>query len=274
MAASRKTTRAAADGGRRVRLQKVLAAAGVASRRGCEALIEEGRVTVNDQPVWELPVFVDPARDVIRVDGRRVRPVRQHVYYLVNKPRGVVCTASDPAGRPRVVDLVPDAPCRIFPVGRLDVDSTGLILLTNDGELANRAMHPRYGLEKTYRVRVRGRLLPEEVERLRKGIHLAEGLASARSVRILHRGHNETHLEITLREGRNRQVRRMLARLGHPVRRLARVRIGPLTDRGLGIGRYRPLTDDEVRVLYRLTERSASSASASGRIARRRSSTG
>ncbi len=235
------------------RLQKILARAGVGSRRACEELVEEGRVTVDGEVVGELGAKADPEEQDVRLDGRRLR-IEPHEYWLVNKPKGVVCTNRDPAGRRRVGDLVPGSKARLFPVGRLDADSKGLILLTNDGRLANRLTHPRYEVPKTYLATVSGKVTPQDLRTLRRGVYLAEGKARAARIRLLKKGHNRSRLEITLREGRNRQIRRMLARLGHPVRDLVRTRIGKLGLRGLGSGRSRRLTPKEVEYLKALPE--------------------
>ena len=233
------------------RLQKVLAGAGVGSRRKCEELIRSGVVRVNGEVVDRLPAFVDAERDVISVDGRRVR-AEGKVYYLLNKPKGVICTSGDAGGRKRAIDIVASGE-RIFCVGRLDVDTSGAIVLTNDSELANRLAHPRYGLSKTYVVEVRGRVSGETVEKLKKGIWLSEGKTGRSSVKILKRRHTESLLEITIRQGLNRQVRRMLAKVGHKVRSLKRTRIGKLSVRGLGTGKYRRLSGSEVGYLKKAT---------------------
>ncbi len=226
------------------RLQKVLAAAGVDSRRKCEELILDGAVRVNRKVVDKLPAFVDPERDVITVNGKKIRAARK-VYFLLNKPKGVICTNSDPQGRKRAIDIV-RTPERIFCVGRLDANTTGLIILTNDSELSNMLTHPRYQLGKTYIVRVKGEIKPEQIEKLKKGVWLAEGKTGRASVKILKRRHTESLIEITIRQGLNRQVRRMLAKVGLPVKSLARTRIGKLTIRGLGVGKFRPLSCAEV----------------------------
>lgn len=229
------------------RLQKVLAAAGLGSRRACEELILTGRVEVDGRMVTELGTKVDPQRQEIRVDGERIkRPSK--VYYAAYKPKNVVSTHYDPAGRPRVVDLVPAAQ-RVFLVGRLDLHSEGLVLLTNDGELANRLLHPRYGVEKIYHVLVAGLVTPDVLTQLQRGVYLAEGRARCQraTVRSVHK--NSTLLELVLREGRNRQVRRMLARLGHKVLDLKRTAIGPIRLGNLAPGEWRPLTKVEVRQL-------------------------
>ncbi len=230
-------------------MQKVLAAAGVDSRRKCEELILEGAVRVNRKVVDTLPVFVDPEKDVITVDGRRIAAVRK-VYFLLNKPKGVICTNSDPQGRKKAIDLIPAAE-RIFCIGRLDVDTSGLIVLTNDSELANRLTHPRYGLPKTYVVRVKGQIGGDTAEKLKAGVWLAEGRTGGASVKILERGHEESLIEITIRQRLNRQVRRMLAKVGLRVKSLKRTQIGKLTARGLGVGKFRKLSEAEVRYLQK-----------------------
>jgi 23S rRNA pseudouridine2605 synthase len=232
----------------RERLQKILAAAGVASRRECEQLILDGRVSVNGERARTLPAFADAACDAIVVDGKRLRPERK-AYYVLHKPKGVHCTNYDPAGRTRVADLLAGVRERVFPVGRLDADSVGLLILTNDGELAERLAHPRYGVPKTYRAHVNGRVTEGDLERLRKGVWLAEGKAQVAEARVVHRGSNRSVVEITLREGRNREVRRVLARLRHPVRKLIRIRIGPLSLKGLPVGAHRALSAGEVAAL-------------------------
>jgi 23S rRNA pseudouridine2605 synthase len=233
------------------RLQKILAAAGVDSRRKCEQLILAGAVCVNRRPIDKLPAFADPDRDVITVNGKRIEP-EQKVYFLLNKPKGVVCTNSDPQGRKKATDIVKTAQ-RLFCVGRLDIDTAGLIILTNDSELANRLTHPRYGLPKTYVAAVRGRVDGKAVEKFSKGIWLAEGKTARASVRILKRSRTDSLLEITIRQGLNRQVRRMLAKVNLPVRTLSRTNIGRLDSRGLGIGKFRTLTKDEVAYLRKVT---------------------
>ena len=233
------------------RLQKVLAAAGVDSRRNCEELIVSGVVRVNRKVVDELPAFVDLDKDVITVHGKRIHAARK-VYFLLNKPKGVICTNSDPQGRKKAIDLV-RTPERIFCVGRLDVDTTGIIILSNDSELANKLTHPRYGLPKTYVVGIKGQITGEQVEKLKKGIWLAEGKTGRASVKILKRGHKESLIEVTIRQGLNRQVRRMLAKVGLPVKSLKRTRIGKLTSRGLGVGKFRSLAAGEIAHLKKIT---------------------
>jgi 23S rRNA pseudouridine2605 synthase len=233
------------------RLQKILAAAGIASRRRCEEIILEGQVRVNGEVVDRLPAFADAEKDVITIDGREIRAGRR-VYFLLNKPKGVVCTNSDPQGRKKAIDFVRVRE-RIFCVGRLDVESTGLIILTNDNELANRLTHPRYGLAKTYVVNVGGKLGGEQIEKLKKGVWFSEGKTGRAAIKILKRSHKESLVEVTIREGLNRQVRRMFAKVGLPVRSLTRTRIGKINARGLGIGKFRPLTKDETAYLKKVT---------------------
>jgi 23S rRNA pseudouridine2605 synthase len=236
------------------RLQKVLASAGIASRRECEQLILEGRVEVDRLVVTELGTRVDPQRQEIRVDGEVLhRP--KLVYYAVNKPAGVVSTARDPAGRPRVLDLLPPNTPRVFCVGRLDISTEGLILVTNDGELANGLTHPRHGVEKIYHVQVAGQVEREVLAQLHRGIHLAEGFAHAKHVRIKSRRKRSTILEMILDEGRNREVRRLLARVGHKVQRLNRVAVGPVRLGDLPVGAVRPLLPKEVHSLQRAVAR-------------------
>ena len=233
------------------RLQKVLAAAGIDSRRKCEALICDRVVRVNNRVVDTLPAFVDPDRDIITVNGRKIHPARK-VYYLLNKPKGVICTSSDPQGRKKAIDIVRTSE-RIFCVGRLDMDTTGLIILSNDNELANRLTHPKYKLPKTYVAVLKGMVDSRAVEKLKKGIWLAEGKTGRASVKILKRSHKQSLLEITIYQGLNRQVRRMLAKVGLPVKSLTRTGIGKLTTRGLGIGKFRTLTAAEVAYLKKVT---------------------
>jgi 23S rRNA pseudouridine2605 synthase len=230
------------------RLQKVLAAAGVASRRECEQMILDGRVEVDRKVVTELGSRVDPNSQEVRVDGE-VLSQPKLVYYAVNKPEGVVSTSSDPSGRPRVIDMLPpDAP-RAYCVGRLDMSSEGLILVTNDGELANGLTHPSHGVEKTYVVQVAGQLNEEGLKKVRQGMHLAEGFAQAKHVRIKGRKKNGTLLEMVLDEGRNREIRRLFARLDHKVQRLTRIAVGPVRLGDLPSGAVRLLNKKEISAL-------------------------
>jgi 23S rRNA pseudouridine2605 synthase len=245
------------------RLQKVLAAAGVGSRRECEALILAGRVEVDRQVVDELGRCIDPIRQEVRVDGEPLRRAKR-VYYVVNKPAGVVCTNRDPDGRVRLIDLVRSDE-RLFPVGRLDRTSEGLMLATNDGELAHLLTHPRYGVHKVYRVRVAGRPAPDLLRKLTDGIHLAEGFVRAVAVRVRHRYRDATELEIVLNEGRNREIRRLLARIGHKVLRLKRVAIGPIQLGDLPTGAHRRLSVAEVRALQAACYRANQAGQGKGR---------
>lgn len=229
------------------RLQKVLAAAGLGSRRDCEELITQGRVEIDRQVASELGTKVDPLHHEIRVDGVVLhRPKR--LYFAVNKPSGVVTTNFDPSGRARVIDLVPTEE-RVFAVGRLDRASEGLILMTNDGELANRVTHPRYGVEKTYHVRVEGAPDNEQLMKLRRGIWIAEGMARVQSVRVKARHKNVSDLEIILNEGKNREIRRILAKVGHKVLSLKRVAVGPVKLGELKTGACRKLMPQEIEAL-------------------------
>jgi len=262
------------------RLQKVLAAAGIASRRDCEALIEAGEVEVNGILIDALPAWVDPEKDEIRVAGQRLSRREAAVYVMLYKPRGTVTTNSDPQERRRAVDLVNHpSGARLFPVGRLDVDSAGLLLLTNDGELANRLTHPRYGVHKIYEVTVDGRLSDEDVERLERGIFLSDertthgkrtgGAARASKLTRVHTERDRTVLLMELGEGRNRQVRRMLLHVGHKVRRLVRVQMGPLKLKDLQPGEWRELTGAELTSLKRAAARHGEEGAPRPRGARR-----
>ena len=227
------------------RIQKVLAAAGVASRRAVEEMVAEGRISVNGQPA-RLGQRIDPEHDAVEVDGVPVGLRTDLVYYLLNKPPGVVTTASDPQGRPTVVAMVPSEP-RVFPVGRLDADSEGLLLLTNDGGLTHRLTHPSFGVDKEYLAHVEGRPGRGSLRRLREGVELDDGMARVVAVSLP----EPSVIRIVVHEGRNRLVRRMCEAIGHPVIRLVRTRIGPLADRRLSPGEWRELGQSEVRRLER-----------------------
>lgn len=233
-----------------MRLQRFLARAGVASRRGSEDLITAGRVAVNGITVTELGTKIEPSRDRVTVDGIEVSLAGAPVYIALNKPPGVVTTMRDPHGRPSVASLVPtERYPGLFPVGRLDQDTTGLLLFTTDGELAHRLLHPRWKVPKTYRAQVEGVPREEALSRLRDGVLLEDGPTAPAEVRVLAAGPVGARVEITVREGRKRQVRRMFSAVGHPVIALERVRFGPVVLEGLDPGRWRLLTDDEVKAL-------------------------
>jgi 23S rRNA pseudouridine2605 synthase len=233
------------------RLQKILAAAGIDSRRKCEELILEGAVEVNGRAVDKLPAFADPQKDVIKVNGRKIQ-FEQKVYFLLNKPRGVICTNSDPQGRRKAIDLI-TTDKRIFCIGRLDVETTGIIILTNDSELANKLTHPKYGLAKTYVAEVKGEISTAQIEKLKRGTWLAEGKTGKASVKVIKRNYKESLVEISIKQGLNRQVRRMLAGVGLPVKSLKRTKIGRFNDGGLGVGKFRKLTGTEIEYLRKIT---------------------
>jgi 23S rRNA pseudouridine2605 synthase len=237
-----------ADG---VRINKALSAAGLGSRRAVDELVKAGRIAINGEVVREMGRRVDLAHDRVEVDGSRVVLDQRLRYWMLNKPLGVVSTADDPQGRPTVVEMVPEEP-RVYPVGRLDRDSEGLVLLTNDGELANRVTHPRYGVEKRYLAEVE-RLPATAVTRVQQGVELEDGLARAERARVVAGSGRRRMMEVVMIEGRKREVRRMLEAVGAPVRRLVRTTIGPLRLTGLAPGEYRALRPDEVRGLYRAT---------------------
>ena len=231
------------------RLQKVLAHAGLGSRRAMEELIAAGRVKVNGRRA-ELGVRVDPTKDEVKVDGSRVPLQQDLLHYMLNKPVGVVSTASDPQGRQTVVDVL-DVPGRVWPVGRLDTDSEGLIVVTNDGELTHRLTHPRFEVPKTYLAEVKGTVGGRAIKQLIAGVELEDGPTKRAKVNLVEATRGGTLLEITITEGRNRQVRRMCEAVGHPVKRLVRTNLGPLHLGRLKPGTFRKLSLEEVRALYR-----------------------
>jgi 23S rRNA pseudouridine2605 synthase len=237
------------DHGSGQRLQKVLAASGIASRRACEELMSAGRVEVDGEVVTRLGARVDPQRAVIRVDGRRIPSASAHVYLVLNKPRGVVSTMADPHGRPTLTDHVADRPERLFHVGRLDTDTEGLILLTNDGEFAHRMAHPSYVVPKTYVAQVSGRVTAALGRDLAAGVLLDDGPVQVDGFRVLETAGRRTLVEVVLHEGRKHIVRRLLAETGHPVQRLARTAIGPVRLGRLRPGEHRELTVDELGTL-------------------------
>jgi 23S rRNA pseudouridine2605 synthase len=229
------------------RLQKILAAAGIDSRRKCEQLILDGLVRVNGKIVDTLPVFADIETDIITVDGRRLRPEKK-VYYLLNKPKGVICTNDDPGGRRKAIDLV-DHRQRIFCIGRLDTETSGAIILTNDTSLADKLTHPRHQLVKTYIIGIEGKITPDAIEKLKKGIRLSEGRTQPTKVKILKAHRTESLLEIKITHGLNRQIRMIMAKVGYKVTALKRTQIGRISLYHLGVGGYRELTPAEVDYL-------------------------
>jgi 23S rRNA pseudouridine2605 synthase len=241
---------AAVDDEGLIRLQKLLAMSGVASRRKCEELMLAGEVEVDGEVVTRLGTKVDPRTAVIRVSGKRLPPVSAHVYLVLNKPRGVVSTMSDPEGRRTLTDVLGDRPDRLFHVGRLDTDTSGLLLLTNDGEFANRMAHPSYEVDKTYVAEVDGEVWPATIKQLRAGVELEDGPVRPSAVKLVQgpKGNptGRSIVELVIHEGRNRIVRRLLDHVGHPVRRLTRTAIGPVRLQGLKSGELRELTPDEL----------------------------
>jgi 23S rRNA pseudouridine2605 synthase len=236
-----------------IRIQKVLAEAGVASRRAAEEMVTDGRVSVNGRPVTSLPLFVDPESDRIFIDGRALRRrSRQAAYLLLNKPRGVVCTSDDPQGRKKAVDLAPEIPgVRLYCVGRLDIDTTGLLILTNDGELTEYLTHARYGVPTTYVVEIAGQLSAEDIEAFKQGVYLDGRRTGGGGLKVLGKTADRSELEVTISEGRNKEIERILLKFGVKVRRMRRTAIGPITDRGLKTGACRELTPAEVKKLFK-----------------------
>lgn len=235
-----------------VRLQKLLAQSGVASRRRCEELMLDGEVEVDGEVVTRLGTKVDPRTAVIKVSGKRLPPVSDHAYLVLNKPRGVVSTMSDPEGRRTLTDFVGDRPERLFHVGRLDTDTSGLLLLTNDGDFAHRMAHPSFEVEKTYVAEVAGKLSKAVVADLLAGVTLDDGPVQVRRARVIASNVDRSIVELVIHEGRNRIVRRLLDQVGHPVRQLSRTRFGPVELGTLKSGTARELSDDELGALLEL----------------------
>jgi len=242
-----RASRAEPAGG--VRLQKVIAEAGLASRRKAETMIVEGRVTVNGRVVRELGTRVNQERDHIKVDGRHLKPAQPQTFVMLHKPPGVVSTMSDPEGRPTIGNLLHGIGPRVFPVGRLDFDSEGLILLTNHGDLAQALLHPRYHVPKTYRIKVKGVLSEEEMQTLRQGVKLDDGPTGKAIVQKVRKAEKNSWIDLTIFEGRKHQVKRMLEATGHSVLKLIRIQFGPLCLGDLPACRYRYLTDREANAL-------------------------
>ena len=234
------------------RLQKILSGAGVASRRAAEQLIVEGHITVNGKIVRELGTKVDPASAVIRVDGKKISLNVEKIYIMLNKPRRTLSAVSDDRGRQTVIDLIDDVDKKIFPIGRLDYNTEGLLLLTNDGALTNGLLHPRFEINKTYRALIKGRVDETRLDRLRIGIKLEDGMTAPALVNVLSVEDDQSLVEITIHEGRNRQVRRMFSAIGYNIKRLRRVAFAGLTLDNLKLGSHRRLNKSEVEQLYRL----------------------
>jgi 23S rRNA pseudouridine2605 synthase len=237
-----------------IRLQKLIASTGLSSRRKAEILIASGRVSVNGKVVTELGTKVDPERDHVKVDGKHLTSPQPFVYLLLNKPKNVMSTLDDPGGRDTVKDFLHGVSVRVFPVGRLDFDSEGLMLLTNNGELAQALLHPRYHVPKTYLIKVKKVLTDEEIKTLERGIRLEDGMTGPAHVKKVKKAEQNSWLELTIREGRKHQVKRMLEAVGHPVIKLLRIRMGPLSLGNLPPGEFRFLTDREANALRELVE--------------------
>jgi 23S rRNA pseudouridine2605 synthase len=237
-----------------VRLQKLIAGTGLASRRKAEEMIAAGRVMVNGKTVTEFGTKVDPSRDHVKVDGKHLSAAQPFVYLMLNKPKNVVSTLDDPGGRTTIKDYLRGVSVRVFPVGRLDFDSEGLMLVTNNGDLAQAMLHPRYHVPKTYLIKVKGVLTDEDIRSLERGVRLEDGMTSPAQVRKVRKVEANSWLEITIREGRKHQVKRMLESVGHPVIKLLRIRMGPLSLGDLQPGEFRFLTDREANALRRLVE--------------------
>ena len=237
-----------------IRLQKLIAGTGLASRRKAEEMIAAGRVMVNGKTVTEFGIKVDPARDHVKVDGKHLSAAQPFVYLMLNKPKNVVSTLDDPGGRTTVNDYLRGVSVRVFPVGRLDFDSEGLMLLTNNGDLAQAMLHPRYHVPKTYLIKVKGVLTDEEIRSLEQGVRLEDGMTSPAQVKKVRKVEANSWLEITISEGRKHQVKRMLEAVGHPVIKLLRIRMGSLSLGDLQPGEFRFLTDREANALRRLVE--------------------
>ena len=243
-----------------VRLQKVIAGTGLASRRKAEEWIAAGRVTVNGKVVTELGTKVDPDRVHIKVDGKHISSAQPYVYLLLNKPKNVMSTLNDPGGRPTVKDYLRGISVRVFPVGRLDFDSEGLMLLTNHGDLAQTLLHPRYHVPKTYLIKIKQVLTDEHIRQLEQGVQLEDGMTGPAVVKKIKKAKLNSWLEITIREGRQHQVKRMLEAVGHPVLKLTRIKMGPLSLGDLASGEFRYLTDREANALRGLAEQKLAAA--------------
>lgn len=233
------------------RLQKILSRAGIASRRAAEQYILDGRVSIDGKIVRELGTKIDPERSEIKVDGRRINLKVEKIYLMLNKPKQVLSSVSDDRGRRTVIDLIEDVDEKIFPIGRLDYNTEGLLLLTNDGELANGLLHPKFEIDKTYLAVIKGRVDQERLDRLRIGVKLEDGMTAPALVNLLELGDDQSTVEITIHEGRNRQVRRMFEAIGYLIKKLRRIKFAGLTLEGLKLGAHRALTKREVESLRR-----------------------
>lgn len=249
-----------------VRLQKVIAASGAASRRAAETMIRDGRVTVNGKVVHVLGTCIDPSKDHVKIDGRHVQPTEPEVFVLLHKPPGYVTTMDDPQDRPTVADLVPKVKVRVFPVGRLDYDTEGLLLLTNNGKVAQACVHPRYHVPKTYLVKVSGVCTDEEIRNLEDGVVLDDGMTAPATVRKSGKAKVNSWLELTIYEGRKHQIKRMLEALGHHVVRIKRIRFGPIELGSLPVGASRFATDAEASALRAVVHRTAGTRGVRGPV--------
>lgn len=245
------------------RIQKILASAGIASRREAERMVLEGRVTVNGKVVDRLGFKADPLKDHIKVDGKRRFHPEPKITLLLNKPRLYLSTVKDPAGRPTVIDLLKGVRWRVYPIGRLDFDAEGLLLLTNDGDLAYRLSHPKFSIRRTYWAKVEGVPHEKELMHLKRGVWLEDGEAKAVSAQLLRKMEKHSWVETTVTEGRNHLVKRMFSAIGHPVRKLKRVGYGPIRLGDLPVGHYRPLTDAEMESLKKMVDRGSASTDVS-----------
>ncbi len=237
------------------RLQKIISNAGVASRRKAEELILEGSVTVNGQVVRELGAKADPEKDAIKVEGKLIHIPQRKTYIVLNKPKGYITSVSDPQGRPVVMELLMGVKARVYPVGRLDYDTEGLLIMTDDGELAHALMHPAYEMPRTYLAKIKGVLEDKELEKLKGGIRLREGITAPAAVRKIKRTDSNSWIEITVHEGKYRQVRRMLEGVGHPALKLIRIRYGPVGLGDVPLGKYRYLTSQEIKNIKKIEVR-------------------
>ncbi len=249
-----------------IRLQKLIASSGLASRRKAEEMIAGGLVTVNGAVVTELGTKVDPERDHVKVEGRHLKAAQPYVYLMLNKPKHVMSTLHDPGGRPTIKNFLHGVSVRVFPVGRLDFDSEGLMLLTNHGDLAQAMLHPRYHVPKTYLIKVKGVLTDEEIKQLERGVRLDDGMTGPATVKKIRKAEQNSWVEITIHEGRKHQVKRMLETVRHQVLKLTRIRMGPLRLGDLAPGEFRFLTDREANALRELLEHRASSGGTGQRI--------